>query len=295
MTFPGVGAKPPLFSTCKKEQAPGDGLPSSDAAWEASVNGTTGADQEDIAALTDALGEVDEINRQIETMLVDAGSSFEQLGKLLDTWDAPQAGPVSGFQDQSVRTLEELGDQWLRRYEDALDIHHRFLGEFNAIVVDVHRDIEADAESPQMNSLRARVDLTTLIDFHHGEAGALASFDTEDAAREFVESLDLASLVIDTLGEKARVRYDLRPLEVLRDSLPSHTYERMAWSADEYRAWTADQVQVLQHIGQALAEEYSCNLQVHDDLTNSLSALVESIRKADAISACLGDGSSGNL
>lgn len=203
--------------------------------------------------------------------LVDEKSALDDITHK-DLYDKVNAG------------LDELENDWLDHYRQALQKYIEFFSEFNKIMAELHKHITVhdDGKKVNINFVQITRQLDALMAKYAGADGQLASFSSEADAKKFIDSLGVTGLVIEQSGGKWHVKYDLQPVRDLRGSTGGDIV--IDWDMAKYNAWQSakdSHVESLQYVSKVLGEKNSRNLQIFDSVVKALSSLIESIGQAD--------------
>jgi type III secretion system IpaD/SipD/SspD family effector len=234
-----------------------------------------------------------EDNRVLLSVMRRGGQSKMALTTILDRLIRMEKSPRglddiaprwhSEFFDQLIGDAENLQDDWISKYEDALKKYIEFFDAFSEALRQNYIE-GGDEKNIRVDFTKLRAKLEELAaKFRDPETGGLASFATKQEAEAFIAKLGLEGMHVQQKADGSfAVMVNLGPLEELWVS--TFGDGPMDWNISKYNAWVSSKDSIVEqhrHVSQVLGEKYSRNLQIYDSVIKALSSTIESINEAD--------------
>jgi type III secretion system IpaD/SipD/SspD family effector len=243
------------------------------------------------------LEKTSEGNQDVLSAIRRAGQSTNTLIAMLKMVSSPEKS-LSGvddiaprwhseFFDKLIEGADDLYDDWIKKYEEALKKFIEFFDEFSKILREKYI-VGGDEKEIKLHFYALYTGLEALMAKYGSPDNGLAHFSTEAEAKAFIDKLGLSGMTVKQAADGSyAVMVDIGPVQQLYASLEGkneHGIFEVSWNISKYNAWVSSKdsiVEQLRHASQVLGEKYSRNLQIYDSVIKAISSTIDSINEAD--------------
>ncbi len=197
------------------------------------------------------------------------------------------------FFAQISALLEVLKTEWLSKYQDAMAKFLEFYQKFSDIMEDLKPVADGDKGdvSPNFSAVYSRlVELAKEFGTDPSVVNALASFPTQAAADQFIQSMGLPGLKV-MRGEdgKYHVMMDVSAVEQVAESMvlvntPLGPILKAKLDSAAYNAWVSSKdsnMEQIKHVSKVLGEKLNEMTQKFDNIVKILSSSIDKMSEAN--------------